>query len=156
MKNSLIKNPQSGSVFFPSVFKIIGWTLTVLGAIPLAYRKIIESTMYITDEKGSLKMGPTLTQGKLDMFHFVFLLVVIAGLVMVAWSRDKIEDERLLMLRVRSIIIAFVLGVLFVLGYTLAQVMSGLTYWPFFGIELVTGMLLTYNICFLLLKKFVQ
>ena len=156
MENTFIKKPVKGQVMFPPFFKIIGRCLVVTGLVPLAYRKLMETNIHVAEDNGNINYGTSLTQGKPDMFHFVFLLVVIAGLIMIAWSREKVEDEMLRMLRVRSFVIAFLLGLIFVIGYTLAQVLTGVSYWPFFGIELVTGVLLAHTLIFYLQKKFVR
>jgi len=155
--NNTFSSPQKNSLFLlPPYFKIIGVCLAILGCIPLAYRKFIEAYMYAVNDQGEIATSIGHTQGKLDLFHFVFLLIVIAGLMMTAWAGEKVEDEFYHSFRVRSIIISFILGVLFVICFTLAQVMTGVVYRPFFGIELITGMLLAYLVSFFLQKKFGQ
>ena len=81
----------------PYRFKMIGMTILVLSISPIVIVKIL---------------GADLDQSSKEVLKLITVNVFLTGLFLIACSRDKVEDERNMALRLKSIYIAFIVSVI--------------------------------------------
>jgi len=91
-----IKEP----LLLPVYFKIIGLVVMILAFVPAI---IVKS------------MNVELMQSQKELFRVLTLNAFILGLLFVAWSRDKVEDEMTGAIRLKSMFRAFTWAVLYVI-----------------------------------------
>lgn len=94
------KQRSNEAGLFPNYFKKIGIALMVLGFVPA----IVVKTVNIE-----------LVQSQKDVLRMVTLNSFILGLFFVAWSKDKIEDEMTVLIKLKSLAFAFSWGVIYVI-----------------------------------------
>lgn len=96
----------------PNYFKIIGLGIILVTIILLVIRKIFFNELdFFQNHKSELKI-----------FSFDFLLI---GTFLICLAKDKIEDERIELLRTQSMAIAFVFGVGFTLLMPFVELLFG-------------------------------
>jgi FtsH-binding integral membrane protein len=122
----------------PHSFKKVGIAVMVLAFIPAILVKAI---------------GIAMAQTQKELIRVVTLNVFILGLLFLAWSRDKIEDEMTLVLRLKSMGFAFLWGVLLVVVEPLINVFFKNPIENSRAQGLVISMLLVYLTLYYLQKK---
>lgn len=141
------ENNSSKNKYFllHSSYKRMGYWLCGFALLGLAWKKIVSMSIVLVQDIGK--------PAKPDAANIVLSIVFILGLVCIAWAKEKTEDEMFQMFRTRSMMIAFVLAVLYVMIVPLIELFGGNTPRNFSGIYLVTGMLLVYLLSFNLQKR---
>lgn len=82
------------SIQLPNYFKRLGFVISICAIILLIINKMSFESV---------------------LFKSVLKQIVLIGLLLVSISKEKFEDERIINIRMRSFMIAFLLGVLFAL-----------------------------------------
>ena len=77
-----------------------------------------------------------------DVVKSIYLRLMILGLLLIAWSREKMEDERIYIRKVKSMARTLMFISFIVLTRPLAFIFSGSTYPEMTGEALVIGMLI--------------
>ena len=95
-KNILNKN----TFLLPKYFKILGIAVAILS---------FGTALYLA------KMYPDWLPSQKHMARNFTLDGLIVGLLFIAWSKDKVEDERTIALRLKTAAWTFMFGVIFVL-----------------------------------------
>ena len=129
----------------PARFKKLGYGIVLLALLALAINKIIDSSLVLAGS-GDEPQKPA-------MFTTLFSILLIIGLSCIAWTREKIEDELVLSQRLRSMGVAFIGAVLYVIVTPLIALLGGYAIKTFYSTELVVGMLIAYLITFFILKR---
>jgi len=106
----LLKNYKMNTLqLFPNRFKIIGWFIfipsLILGLISLSgvmnfeisLPVIYNSGIFNDENQGFLKTA------EIDLFPNLFGILIIIGGIMVGFSKEKIEDEYISSLRLKSV-----------------------------------------------------
>lgn len=124
---------------FPPVFKIIGVILIILAFLPLTF---INSSDLMDDKK--------------ELMLILIFNAIILGLLILAWSKDKVEDEMTISLRLKAMSLAFIFGVLYtvfmpLLEYSFATLYDE-TLVVFSSQQLILTMLIFYLIIYYLQK----
>jgi FtsH-binding integral membrane protein len=102
------EHPQKNQTgLLPHSFKKVGITVMVLAIVSALLVKTISIAIAQTQK---------------NLFRVLTLNVFILGLLFVAWSRDKVEDEMTLALRLKSMGFAFLWAVLLVIVEPLVNV----------------------------------
>jgi hypothetical protein len=123
---------------FPNYFKKIGIVIMILAFIPV----VIIVAMHIQLSQTTKELLKTAT---MDGF--------ILGLLFVAWSKDKIEDEMAMYIRLKSAAWTFVFAVCYVIIYPIGNLISEGKLKNSSGQQLVVVMLFSYIIMYFLQKK---
>jgi hypothetical protein len=88
------------TLFLPNYFKKIGVVLIVLTFAPILFIKLMGVDISLYDK---------------NLFRIITFDLFILGLLFVVWAKDKIEDERVIFIKFKSMAWAFFLAVLFAL-----------------------------------------
>jgi len=132
MKPSLSKY---GRGLLPSYFKIVGLIVIILGFI-IAFC-----------------VKPYITAGQKPLAKTITINVIIIGLFLIAWTRDKIEDEMSVHLRFQSMAVAFLFGIIFCLFHPVVSSFLNDTDLDISGQQLVMTMLLFFIFTYFLKKR---
>lgn len=116
-------------VLLPRYCKKIGIALIVLAFVPVIVSRII---------------GLEFMHAHKEIIKILLLDFLIVGLALIAWSEDKVEDERTVTLRLKSIAQVFGLAVLYVLYDPIINFFKGHENYFVSGPELIILMLLVY------------
>lgn len=122
----------------PHSFKRVGIAVMVLSIVPMIF---IKAT--------GMDLGPAQRAISREITADVFVL----GLLFFAWSKDKVEDEMTVALRLRSMSFAFFWGVLLVVLEPLVNVLFRDTAAGTSARGLVVSMLFFYLILYYLQKR---
>jgi hypothetical protein len=134
MENGLIKNEPT---LLPQTFKNIGIIITVLAIAAMIVYKA---------------KPPQFVQANMALAKIYIVNVLILGLVFIAWSRNKVEDEMTIALRFKSMAASFAGGVIYVLTLPLLDILFTDPVAPVQGQQVVLFMLGTYLISYSLQK----
>jgi hypothetical protein len=142
MENKVVKNNSAAVIrLLPNYCKKIGFALS--GIVVLFFICLLINSIFHPSFKLHAK----------DIFKYVVFFVFTTGLVIISISKDKVEDELTMVLRVKAMAIAF-LG-----GITCCMI------WPFASLivegyaisikspELILIIISTYTTNFYLLKR---
>ena len=103
--NKIIK-----SRFLPNKFKKVG-AFIILGCFVTILILQITKPISLESDKETIKT--------------IIKTLMIMGLAIIVWSRDKIEDEYTQLIRLKSLGYAFFSGVIYVVIYTFIDLISG-------------------------------
>lgn len=134
MKNKIIKNPAA---LLPKYFKKIGLIVIILAFVPSVTNKVMDLEML---------------QSQKDLLKEFTLNAIILGLSLVAWSRDKVEDEMTVALRLKSVAFAFSFAVGFVILSPVVDLLFKDPIQDSTGQSVVMGMLMMYLMIYYLQK----
>lgn len=131
------KRSKKDPVLLPFYFKKIGLVVMILAFVPAI---IVKS------------MNVELVQTQKELFRVLTPNAFILGLLFVAWSRDKVEDEMTVSIRLKSMSWTFTWAVLYVIISPFIDLLfkdpiSALT-----GQQVVMSMLFVYLIMYYLQK----
>ena len=126
---------QSG---IPNYFKKIGIGVMVLAILPAVLVKT-----------GSVEMA----QHTKDLFKVFTMNAFIVGLLLIALAKDKVEDEMISAIKLRTMAFAFVFGVLIVIIRPIIDLISNDPITGLTGQEVVLQMLGVYLIVYYLQKR---
>ena len=125
------------TMILPAYFKKIGLAVIVLSIVPGAITKA---------------MGVHHTQAQKDIWFTFSLNGFLLGLLFIAVSRDKVEDEMTLSIRLRAMAFAFVWVVLFVIIKPFIDLLSDSQIAVLTAQDAVGSMLFGYLIMYYLQK----
>jgi hypothetical protein len=125
------------ALLLPSQFKKIGFAIMILAFVPALVLKLMNSELLQTQK---------------ELFKIFTLNAVIVGLFFVAWSRDRIEDEMTVAIRLRAVAWTFAWAVAYVVFKPVIDILfkdplAGLS-----GQQLVLSMLVVYSITYYIQK----
>lgn len=123
---------------FPNHFKKVGALLILLAFIAAPIPRLFHLN---------------LTQAKQDVFKLMAFNCIILGLFLIAWAKDKIEDEMTLLIRLKAVSWAFGLAVMLVIINPLMDLVFNDPIIVMKGQELIIQMLLVYLVMYHLFKK---
>ncbi len=135
MESKKLKNEP---VLLPLYCKKIGLAILLMGLIPA----IIVKLMHLALEPAPKEMFKLLTSN-------TFLL----GLLMIAWSRDKIEDEMTIFIRLKSMAWTFTWTVLYVITRPVIDLIFNDPVENMNSQEVVMSMLFVYLIMYFFQKR---
>ena len=122
----------------PNYFKKIGIAVVLLALLPVVLVKT-----------GSVEMA----QHMKDLFKVITTNALILGLLLIALAKDKIEDEMIGALKLRTMAFAFVFGVLIVIITPIVALISNDPISEMSGHRVVLSMLGVYLITYYLGKR---
>ena len=135
MENKLNKS-QSG--LFSNFYKKVGIGIMILAFIPAIVFKILNIEFVQTQKL---------------IFKMITMNSFILGLFIVAWSRDKIEDEMTIFIRLKAIAFAFIWGVIMVIIKPLMDLAFQDPIENYSGQYIIGSMLFVYIIMYYYMKK---
>lgn len=123
----------------PNYFKKIGIGLFLLAVLFVFYLRIYKKEIFEQDAHSAAAL--------------FFFDIIIVGFLLLAFAKDKIEDELLILIRLQSIAYAFIFGVLYLIithliGYLISNLLIDAG-----GQEIILTSLLVYNTIFIIKKK---
>lgn len=136
MKQS--KSTNSIAALFPNYFKKIG-----LGMI-LTSIAVVLITKFLAVE---------ITETQKEIYKSIFFDVFILGLFFIAWSKDKIEDEMTLLIRLKAIGFTFMTSVFYLILRPLVDIILGDTPNDMSAPELMMFMLFMYILFYKMQKR---
>lgn len=141
MKNKLYKmeskRSKNGPALLPVYFKKVGLVVMILAFVPAI---IIKS------------LGIELVQTQKELFRVFTLNAFILGLLFVAWSKDKVEDEMTVAIRLKSVAMTFTWAVLYVIIKPILDMLFEDSIGNLTGQEVVMSILFVYLIMYYLQK----
>ena len=125
------------------------------GLLPVYFRKIGLVVMILAFVPAIIvkAMNLELMQTQKEMFRVLTLNAVILGLLFFAWSRDKIEDEMTLSIRLKSMSVSFIFAVLIVIIMPFVDFLFKDPIVVLTGQHVVISMLFFYLIMYYLQKR---
>jgi len=134
MENKRIKKRNG---FLPRFFKKIGFIVIVLAFVPPVVVK---------------SMNLHMLQSQKDLFRLFTFNVFILGLLFIALSKDKVEDEMIFDIRLKSMAFSFISVVFYVIIHPLSDLLFKVPIQDVTGQDAVITMLFSYLIMFYLQK----
>ncbi len=136
MKNSNFYNTPIR--LLPFYFKKIGWYIIILTfVVPLGIK--LSHSIILTSNK--------------ELFKIILQDFFITGLALIGFSRDKVEDEMSMLIRMKSIISSFVYGLVMTISNPLLSYSTNVSIHSE-GFSLFTQMLIMYLFWYSALKYF--
>lgn len=132
------KKRKNGPILLPVYFKKIGLAVMVLAFVPAT---IVKS------------MSVELMQTQKDLYRVLTFNALILGLLFVAWSKDKVEDEMTVSIRLRAMAWSFTTTVLYVIFRPIVDLVFKDPIGTIMGQELVFCMLFGYLVMYYLQKR---
>lgn len=132
------KRKNQDLVLFPGYFKIIGIALVLLAFVVSIMIKLLHIEIGF-DQK--------------EFFREIIFSAMNLGLIFFALSKNKIEDERTLGLRLKAMAFAFLWGVIYVVVWPLVNHLFKFSLKALSGQQVMFSMLIVYLIIFYLQKK---
>jgi len=126
-----------GRGLLPGYFKIVG-----IAVIALTFAGMIIFRSFIMQHADQKALAKSITMN-----------VILIGLFLIAWTRDKIEDEMSIHLRFQSMALSFLFGVMYCIIHPVVNVIIGDTDYDLPGQQLVMAMLIFFIIIFAIRKK---
>jgi len=124
-----------GRGLLPTYFKIIG-----IIVIALSF-----AAMFI--------LKPIVGPDQKSLAKAITIDIAILGLFLIAWSRDKIEDEMSVHLRFNAMALSFIFGVMFCIMHPIVNLILGDTDFNLPGYQLVMTMLLFFIFTYTIKKN---
>ncbi len=131
------KRRKKELVLLPAYFKKIGLAIILLSFVPAV---VIKS------------MDFKLVQIQRELFRVFTLNAFLLGLLFIAWSKDKVEDEMTFNIRLNSMAFTFAWTVLYVVFKPIVDLLFKSTIGSVTGQEVVMNMLFVYLILYYLQK----
>ena len=131
------KRRKKELVLLPAYFKKIGLAIILLSFVPAV---VIKS------------MDFKLVQIQRELFRVFTLNAFLLGLLFIAWSKDKVEDEMTFNIRLKSMAFTFAWTVLYVVFKPIVDLLFKSTIGSVTGQEVVMNMLFVYLILYYLQK----
>lgn len=122
----------------PNYFKRVGLLLVALAALVFIYLVTVR---------------PFFTQNEKELIKVILATIVILALTVIALSRDKVEDELVQSIRLRSTAVAFIFGIVHTIVYPFSSLLIEGTLEKTGSYDVVFNMLVTYLIVFAILKR---
>ena len=135
------KNYAAMLFLLPRQYKFIGSLVTAIGLIGLFFKKLGAGIVLAGNAK------------KPDIMVMVLTIILITGLMTIAWTREKVEDEFTLRVRYKCMAFAFILAILYVIAAPIFVMTIGNIPSYLGATELVIGMLLVYLASFSFQKR---
>ena len=132
------KRRKNKHVLLPVYFKKVGLAVMILAFVPAI---IVKS------------MNFELMQSQKELFRVLTLNAFILGLLFVAWSRDTVEDEMTVSIRLKSMSWTFTWAVLYVIITPLIDLLFKDPIDDLTGQQVVMSMLFVYLIMYYLQKR---
>ena len=126
------------SPLLPNYFKKIGISILILAFLPGIILKLSIIELAV-EQKETLK--------------YVCTNFFILGMLLIAWAKNKVEDELTIALRIKSMMLAFLLGVFAVVLKPLSDLLLGLKIADMTAQDDIIGMLFFYFIFYYLQRK---
>ncbi len=134
MESKISKNK---AVLLPKYFKKIGLVVMILAFVPAV---VVRS------------MNIEMAHSQKELFRVFTLNAFILGLLFVAWSKDKVEDEMTVAIRLKAMAMAFGWTVLSVIVKPIVDLLFKEPLKDLSGQEVVMDMLFVYVIVYYLQK----
>ena len=134
MESKINKNQAA---LLPKYFKRIGLVIMILAFVPAI---VIKS------------MNVEMVQSQKELFRIFTLNAFILGLLFVAWSKDKVEDEMTVAIRLKAMAWTFSWAVLYVIVKPIVDLLFKDPIQDLTGQQVVMSMLFVYLIMYYLQK----
>ena len=121
----------------PVYFKKIGFVVIILSFVPAIFVKL---------------MNVELLQNQKELFRVLTLNAFILGLLFVAWSRDQVENEMTVSIRLKSMSWTFTWAVLYVIIMPFIDLLFKQPIGSLTGQQVVMSMLFVYLFMYYLQK----
>lgn len=131
------KRSKKEAALLPQYFKKIGLVVMILAFVPAVVVK---------------SMNVDMVQSQKDLFRIFTLNAFILGLLFVAWSKDKVEDEMTVGIRLKSMAWTFSWAVLYVIVKPIVDLLFKEPIQDLTGQQVVMSMLFMYLIMYYLQK----
>lgn len=125
------------AVLLPKYFKEIGIVVIILAFVPAVVVK---------------SMNIEMVQSQKELFRIFTLNAFLLGLLFVAWSKDKIEDEMTVAIRLKAMAWTFSWAVLYVIIKPIIDLLFKDPIQDLTGQQVVMSMLFVYLIMYYLQK----
>jgi hypothetical protein len=125
------------AVLLPKYFKIIGLVVMILAIVTAVFVKAMNIGML---------------QSQKELFRVFTLNAFIVGLLFVAWSRDKVEDEMTIAIRLKSMAWTFSYAVFNVIFKPIVDLLFKDPIQDLTGQQVVMSMLFVYLIIYYVQK----
>jgi len=132
-----LTNSKYGRGLLPTYFKTVGIAVVVLA---IAGMIILRSFITEFDTQKALVKSITVN-------------IIIIGLFLFSWSRDKVEDEMNLHIRFISMGVAFIFGVAFCIFHPVVRLLTDGEIFDLPGQQLIIAMLLMFIFIFAMKKR---
>lgn len=132
------KKCKKEPVLLPAYFKGIGLVVMILAFVPAIIMKA---------------MSVEMVQSQKEVFRVLTLNAFILGLLFVAWSKDKIEDEMTVIIRLKAMAWTFTSAVLCVIIVPFIDLLFKNPVANITGQQIVMSMLFIYLIMYYLQKR---
>lgn len=129
---------QKEPILLPAYFKIIGFIIIILAL-----------TTAIVIKAMQIEMLPS----QKELFRVFTMNAFLLGLLLVAWSRDKIEDEMTVFIRLKAMAWTFTWAVLYVIIKPIGDLIFDDPVEILTGQEVVMSMLFVYLIMYFFQKR---
>ena len=133
-----MKSIKNKSALLPKFFKKTGLAVMIFAFVPIV---VIKS------------MNIDLVQSQKDLLRLFVVNALILGLFFVAWSRDKVEDEMTIYIRLKAMAATFGWGVLYVIVKPIIDLLFKDPIQDLSGQQVVLSMLFVYLITYYLQKN---
>lgn len=131
------KRNKNEAVLLPKYFKKIGLVVMILAFVPAVVVK---------------SMNIEMVQSQKELFRVFTLNAFILGLLFVAWSKDKVEDEMTVAIRLKAMAWAFSWAVLYVIIKPIVDLLFKDPIQDLTGQQVVMSMLFVYLIMYYIQK----
>ena len=125
------------AVLLPKYFKEIGIVIIILAFVPAVVVK---------------SMNIEMIQSQKELFRIFTLNALLLGLLFVAWSKDKVEDEMTVAIRLKAMAWTFSWAVLYVIIKPIIDLLFKDPIQDLTGQQVVMSMLFVYLIMYYLQK----
>jgi hypothetical protein len=125
-------------ILFPNYFKKIGLLIILLTFVVGIVLKM---------------MNIQLASTKNEIFRMLPLSIIIVGLFLIAWSKDKVEDEMTMYIRLNAIAWTFIWTISYVIFQPIAELIVNNQPKNVSGQQIVMTMLIGFIIMFYFLKR---
>lgn len=132
------KRAKKEAVLLPRYFKKIGLVVMILAFVPAMVVK---------------SMNIEMVQSQKELFRLCTFNAFILGLLFVAWSKDKVEDEMTVAIRLKAMAWTFSTAVLCVIVQPIVDLLFKETIQDLTGQQVVMTMLFAYLIMYYLQKR---
>ena len=131
------KRNKNEAVLLPKYFKKIGLVVMILAFVPAVVVK---------------SMNIEMVQSQKELFRVFTLNAFILGLLFVAWSKDKVEDEMTVAIRLKAMAWTFSWAVLYVIIKPIVDLILKDPIQDLTGQQVVMSMLFVYLIMYYIQK----
>jgi hypothetical protein len=136
--NSHKKYSNTFIPLLPTYFKKIGLSLLILTFLPAIIVKV-----------KSIEM----VEAQLETMKYLSINLFILGMLLIAWAKNKVEDEITIALRIKSMVFAFIFAAFSVVLKPLSDLLLGTPIADMKGQNIVFSMLVVYFVTYFFHKK---